>query len=634
MPLNDIVNVQITRQTRSVSEAGFGIPNILGTFKNFNERIRFYSSMQEVSADFQPEQDVYQAAQAVFSQPITPDQIGISRRQADDATVDVITALSGKTYTAKINGVDYTITATNTNQESTVTFDADFVASNAIVITLNGATLATHTVGMAETQLQAMTALAALITGQTANIESVEILPDGVNPNRVLKVHSKPNKPGVVNSVGITGGISQPGDVIVNTAQAVTIEYVASALTNEINGTATDVTAVDNLDGTFTISPVVSATPFTLSVSVGFSNGNTGLLSVLDASPNTLYEVIVNGVTLQYTSPNSVTSNEQIAAALTLLINAAEPQTGVNCGDNLDGTISLASVDSTKTMTIQVTPFIMQYVTGMIVEPLTPSESVTDSLNAIQAVDDTWYALACTDRTSATVQSIAAWIEPQVKIFGTASSDPNIINQSVSVDTTSIAAILKNAGYVRSFVIYHQDADSEFVECAWFGNCLPLVPGSETWAFKTLAGVAYSTLSTTQENNAFAKNCNTYEYVGGFGITQKGTVAVGEYIDIVRGVDWLTSTIQNYVYSVLVNNPKVPYTDSGITSIEAQVLRALSQGISNNFIANDPAPVVTVPKAANVSSADKAARILRNVTFTATLAGAIQAVRITGTVSV
>jgi hypothetical protein len=111
-------------------------------------------------------------------------------------------------------------------------------------------------------------------------------------------------------------------------------------------------------------------------------------------------------------------------------------------------------------------------------------------------------------------------------------------------------------------------------------------------------------------------------------------MAQGEFIDIVRGIDWLTSRIQEFVYSVLVNNPKVPYTDAGITAIEAQVKRALQLGISNNFIASDPAPIVTVPKAADVPTIDKTNRILKNVKFQATLAGAIHAVNITGTVTV
>ena len=210
----------------------------------------------------------------------------------------------------------------------------------------------------------------------------------------------------------------------------------------------------------------------------------------------------------------------------------------------------------------------------------------------------------------------------------------NIINQALGTDTTSIAAILNNAGYARSFVLFNEDAASDYPECAWFGAVLPLQPGSETWAFKTLNSISYSNLTTTQQNNALNKNCNVYQYIGGVGITQNGTVAVGEYIDIIRGIDWLTSTIQSYVYSILVNNPKIPYTDGGIASVQAQIMRALTLGVQNNFIAAEPPFTVTVPLAKNVSPTDKANRIFRNVVFNATLAGAIQAVKINGTVSV
>lgn len=821
MSLDSIVNVQITRETQTVSEAGFGTLMILGTFKNFDERIRFYSSMQEVAADFSFVQDIYQAANSVFSQAITPDQIAIGRRQADQATIQVITPMAGKVYGVTIGGVLFQVTAINTNQESVVTLDDDFEANNLIKVVLNGTNVGTITseikystpftsgsstittingvaagpgVDFASTNAGTLTAIAAQIEGVASvdtatsngtdtitvvflnpgnntvnssvttggsaptatisegsfefdtdqettmnniaaameampNIDTVEVLPDGANQNRILKVNADPNFPGVVNSFTVTLGADQPTASIVNSAQDVTNPFIASLLVEQINATSEQVVATDNLDGSFSIengiststvnfnidfvasnsivatingdalSPVVftmdqpttmqalatamsngtnvdtaivtgerqitvtyltsvnnhldsvvttggisqpvgtcldipSELPYTLSVRTNIVNATTGLLSVLDSSPNTLYQVTVNGTLIQYTSPNSVQTNEQIAAALTGLINSQTINTGVGATDNLDGSITVSSENGTSTFVLQATPFIMSYQFGMIIEPLTASESVTNSLDAIVDVNDEWYALACTDRTSATVQQIAAWVQARVKIFGTASNDPNIINQAVGMDTTSIAAIFNNNGYTRSFVLYHQDADNDYPECAWFGDCLPLVPGSETWAFKQLTGIAYSDLSTTQANNVWAKKANTYQYVGGVGITQQGTVSSGEYIDIIRGVDWLTSTIQSYVYGVLVNNPKVPYTDQGIATIEAQVKRALNQAVTNQFIAADPAYTVTVPKAANVPTADKAARILRNVIFQATLAGAIQAIRIRGTVSV
>jgi hypothetical protein len=306
----------------------------------------------------------------------------------------------------------------------------------------------------------------------------------------------------------------------------------------------------------------------------------------------------------------------------------------VSASDNLDGSFEITANVPGTGFVLSVSDGILSKQFGLIINPYIPSDTVVNDLNAIQLIDDSWYAFALTDRTAATVFSAAGWAEGQVKLFGTASSDPNIINLAAGVDLSSIAAKCNQSGYVRTFVLYHQDAENDFPECAWFGGVLPLDPGSETWKFKRLNSISYSNLTSTQSQNARNKKANTYEFIGGVGITREGTVAQGEFIDIVRGVDWLTSRIQEFVYSVLVNSTKVPYTDAGITAIESEVKRALQLGISNNFIANDPPPIVTVPKAANVPPTDKTQRILRNVRFQATLSGAIHVVNITGTVTV
>ena len=151
MPLSDIVNVQITRQTQSVSEQGFGTLMILGTFKNFNDLIRSYSNMQEVATDFNPIDDVYIAAQDYFSQPITPELLYIGRRTVDTVGIDVETAMPNQNYTVTINGNDVTVNSTTSVMESVVSmsgivtnilnFSADFVTSNSIIATVNGTPL-------------------------------------------------------------------------------------------------------------------------------------------------------------------------------------------------------------------------------------------------------------------------------------------------------------------------------------------------------------------------------------------------------------------------------------------------------------------------------------------------------------
>ncbi len=728
MPLNDIVNVVITRQTQTVSEAGFGIPMILGTSNHFTDLIKFYTSIDEVALDFDPSDPEYIAAQDIFAQPISPTQIAIGRRQVDDVTIDVETAMTGEDYILNVNGTEVTYTsvsafnysvatlnndllsgnrialAVNSTGIGTVTsvidFNQDFVTSNSIVATINGAPIAAvpfntdHATTLADlaAALQATAAIAtATVTGArqitavfaalgTNTINSIvttggasqptatiaqggfvfnadtattmQDIADQIEiqfptftatvsplPSRSLTVQAPTGQSATINSFVVTGGASQATATIVNPLQPVTRLQVAAGLVAAINAEALSdplfaVTATDNNDGTFTLNNRVDGTAYTLRVSTTITNPNSAQVRVTQVEPNGVYTVTLNGVDYTYLAGPNVQSSEQIATALVALINALPQAVDVAATDNMDGSFQVSSNNSINTFSISVTPEIMSYQKGLVVFPLVASNPVATDLTNINNVNSDWYALIATTRDVPTVKAIAAWTEARIKLFGTASDDPAIINVAAGTDTTSIAAFFNQLGYVRTFVMYHQDASFDYPEAAWFGRVLPLEPGSETWKFKTLSGISNSTLTTTQSNNALAKKANIYVFVGGVDITENGTTAQGEYIDIVRGIDWLSARIQEFVFSVLVSNPKVPYTDAGIAVIQAEVLRVLQLGVNNNFLASDPVPVCTVPRAADVPAIDKSNRILRNVKFTATLAGAIHAVVIRGTLSV
>jgi hypothetical protein len=140
-------------------------------------------------------------------------------------------------------------------------------------------------------------------------------------------------------------------------------------------------------------------------------------------------------------------------------------------------------------------------------------------------------------------------------------------------------------------------------------------------------------LTTTESLNARNKDANTYEAIAGVNITREGTMASGEFIDVIRGVDWLHARLQERIYSRLVNLDKIPFTDAGIAIIEAEVRAQLQTGIDNGFLTANPAPTVTVPLAADVSANDKASRLLPDIEFTAYLAGAVHKVQIDGVVT-
>jgi len=62
------------------------------------------------------------------------------------------------------------------------------------------------------------------------------------------------------------------------------------------------------------------------------------------------------------------------------------------------------------------------------------------------------------------------------------------------------------------------------------------------------------------------------------------------------------------------------------------VTARLSQSVKEGYLTTNPPPVVSAPLAQEVNATDKSNRILPDITFTATTAGAIHTVQIQGTI--
>jgi hypothetical protein len=280
-----------------------------------------------------------------------------------------------------------------------------------------------------------------------------------------------------------------------------------------------------------------------------------------------------------------------------------------------------------------VTGSIVSTITPVVltVTETTPGYSVADALDLIEFNNSDWYALLlATDNTYWPQYAAAQWIASRRKIFFARSND-SVINTAT---TTDIASTFSDLNYDRTVVIAHFPLADDFIDAGWLGRMLPEDPGSATYKFKTITGCAADNLTSTQANYAKGKNANTYETVGGVAMMAEGVVSSGEYIDIITGVDWLQARIEERVFSKLVNLNKIPFTDAGVAIIENEIRAQLNEGVRVGLLAADPAFTVTVPKVADVSPADKAARYLPNITFVATLAGAVHKTQIRGTVSI
>ena len=258
--------------------------------------------------------------------------------------------------------------------------------------------------------------------------------------------------------------------------------------------------------------------------------------------------------------------------------------------------------------------------------------TIDAALNAIANENNDWYGIVVDQALVSSFADVASWVETAKKFAIFWITDVNAYDPSKSTD---LASVLKLANRNRSAVVWHATpaGGADYPDAAWMGEGFPYEPGTSTWAYKTLNGVTPDTLLASQETALKNKNCNYYMTVGGVSITQEGKVASGEYIDIIIGTDWIEARLREAVYSALVNNRKIPYDDTGIAMIEGLVKGVLNEAASKGILQADSI-AVTVPKYADIPQADKLARKLPDVKFSALYQGAIHSVTINGTISV
>jgi hypothetical protein len=258
---------------------------------------------------------------------------------------------------------------------------------------------------------------------------------------------------------------------------------------------------------------------------------------------------------------------------------------------------------------------------------------VATDLAAILNESDAWYALYTTHNSKAYVLGASAFIETESKIYLADVNETAAATTVLSGATDTLATLF---GLTRNRTVgsYYPSPATMFGG-AWLGSVLPDDPGSETWKFRTLSGVApVTSLTDTHRVNLRARNANTYTTIAGQNKTWEGTVAGGPFgfIDVTRGLDWLEDDMTKGVFGAIGGSRrKIPYTTAGIAFIRNQVKATLKRAVDRGIIDTDFD--IQVPKITDIASSDKARRRLPGVRFTAVLQGAIHFVSINGTVS-
>lgn len=247
------------------------------------------------------------------------------------------------------------------------------------------------------------------------------------------------------------------------------------------------------------------------------------------------------------------------------------------------------------------------------------------------AAEPGWYGLYVVGVSGSDYTAVADWCEEANKLFA--------FDWTGTIESTNIPV---STTHYHSFGMYYADDGGKYGALALMAKCFGYEPGSEQWGLKTLNSVEVATLTSTQASALEDLNSNYYRKIANSNVTMQGKVMAGEWIDTIRIRDWLVSQIQNKVFNFLKGNAKVPYNDDGITGIQGRIEEVLTQAQRNGAVDTDQTDedgnvtagfTVTVPRSSSISAEQKAKRQVKDITFTARLAGAIILVDIKGTLT-
>ncbi|MNQ04633.1 hypothetical protein D3C85_173510 [compost metagenome] len=257
---------------------------------------------------------------------------------------------------------------------------------------------------------------------------------------------------------------------------------------------------------------------------------------------NATYTVTINGTPYSFASDADAT-----AAEITLgLDTAIGTPTGITATDGV-GTLTIG-------VTVPGTAWSISVSSNLSLAMTTPTETWVESLEAVEAENNEWYALVAETQVNAEQEALSDAIQAREKIFGLSSAD----SVAPTTGITDIGYELDAKNNNRTFGVYSPTAATEYPEAAWIGSQLAVTPGANDWDFKRASGITRTALTSTQITNLENKNWNYYHRKAGVDIFQNGDMFGGQFIDVQIGKDWLKARIQEAVFFREVNSLKIP----------------------------------------------------------------------------
>lgn len=253
----------------------------------------------------------------------------------------------------------------------------------------------------------------------------------------------------------------------------------------------------------------------------------------------------------------------------------------------------------------------------------TGAETVSEGL--APHIEKSWRQLILVNAEKKYDATVAAYIETTDKLYFT---------HFASKEELTTAKITE---YDRTIGIVSSDTEVAYPEAAIVGATAGYEAGAFTYHCTVVKGVKPEVISTNDLNAIHEAGGFCYVQKNGRIATSNGITGSGEWIDVIDSYDYLIQNIRYDVQEVFLNNPKVGYTNAGISKIDNAVYNRLAIGYKNGMIATDDEGnamygTTFVPRS-ETTAADRAARNYPYGGFWLELAGAIHKAKIKGTVT-
>lgn len=249
------------------------------------------------------------------------------------------------------------------------------------------------------------------------------------------------------------------------------------------------------------------------------------------------------------------------------------------------------------------------------------------ALNELTKTRNDFFYLVSTEQGKAEIEALGAWVASKMKFY--------------FATTTKEVFDTLGENMPRNAVVMVHDKPEQYAGEALVGAIAPLNIGSYTITFQNLIGISPVLYDSMDIDDIEAKGGITYIRDGGKNIVSAGRTMGNEYFDLVQGEFYLKNRLTENVFNNVLTRgkTKVPYSQNGINTVVAEVDATLGASVESlttgeGIIARDadgnPEYFVETPLIENISNADKSNRRLPGVNWRATVAGAVESVKING----